>query len=381
MSSLDSLLPPETPAPDRAHAEELLQRARMVAEEILVPHAEATDRAPVVPRRNLEALAGTGLLGLSGPAEYGGKAAPGAVSRRVAEILAGACGVTHFVQAQHHGPVGLVASSENEGLKDRYLRAMCEGRILAGVAFSHLRRPEPTLTAAPVPGGYRVSGEAPWVTSWGLAGIFVVAATLPDDRILYFVREGVAADGLEPSSPLELAAMNASSTVRLHFRDLLVPEEDTVRIMEREDWRARDRINTAHPNPAVFGIAETCIRGMRALAEKAATQTLSDTTVTLEREVSRCREAAFGLADRGVTEDDRPRLLCIRAWSLDLVACAAHAYIAAVGGRAMGRDHPAQRLMREAMFYTIQAQTADVREATLDWIGERVRESGPANGG
>lgn len=380
MSSLDSLLPPETPAPDRAHAEALLQRARSVAEDALTHSAQETDQAPIVPRRNLEAIAEVGLLGISGPEEYGGQAAPASVSRRVAEILAGACGVTHFVQAQHHGPVGLIAASDNESVKARYLRSLCEGRTLAGVAFSHLRRPQPALTADPVPGGYQVTGEAPWVTSWGLAGVFVVAAHLPEDRILYFVREGLADKGMIPSPPLSLAVMNASSTVRLRFQDLFVPQDDTVRIMEVDAWRARDRINTAHPNPAVFGIAETCIRKTEELNDSSGSDTLENAVGLLREEWERCREAAFGLADSGVTEETLPDLFQVKAWSLDLVTRAAHAYIAAMGGRAMSVSHPAQRLMREAMFYTIQAQTSAVRDATLHHLGERSRFGAPGTG-
>jgi alkylation response protein AidB-like acyl-CoA dehydrogenase len=295
----------------------------------------------------------------------------------VAEIVAGACGVTHFVQAQHHGPVGLLSSTENTSLKEKYLRPLCEGRTLAGVAFSHLRRPKPVLTATPEAGGYRIEGEAPWVTSWGLAGIFVVAASLPDDCILYFVQEGTATEGLTPSRPLALAAMNASSTVRLKFSGLFVPEEAVVRRMNGDDWRRRDRINTAQVNPAVFGIAGTCIRGIRALAETSPSPAFGETADVLEDEVSRCRDTAYGIADAGATDADLPRLLEAKAWSLDLVTRAAHAYIAAVGGRAMSLDHPAQRLMREAMFYTIQAQTSAVREATL----ARLRETIPAPSG
>ena len=36
------------------------------------------------------------------------------------------------------------------------------------------------------------------------------------------------------------------------------------------------------------------------------------------------------------------------------------------GGPANGLDHPAQRLLREAMVYTLVAQTRDLRVATLD---------------
>src|SRR5689334_5852928 len=135
MSSLDSLLPPEGPHPTSNPSSDIADRARRVASEALAPRAEETDRASRIPHENLEAIAAAGLLGLSGPVEYGRQSAPGSVARQVAEVLAGACGVTHFVQAQHHGPVGMIAGTDNLALKERYLRDLCEGRILAGVAF------------------------------------------------------------------------------------------------------------------------------------------------------------------------------------------------------------------------------------------------------
>ena len=46
----------------------------------------------------------------------------------------------------------------------------------------------------------------------------------------------------------------------------------------------------------------------------------------------------------------------------------AHAAVTAGGGAANELDHPAQRLFREAMVYTLVAQTRDLRVATLDLL-------------
>jgi len=54
-----------------------------------------------------------------------------------------------------------------------------------------------------------------------------------------------------------------------------------------------------------------------------------------------------------------------RAACLHLARRATSAFLAASGGGGMDLSHPAQRLMREADFYVIQAQTADGRAATL----------------
>ena len=124
---------------------------------MLAPAAEATDRAAVVPRSHLEALAGAGLMGLYRP-----PAPAPAVVREVYEALAGACGVTFFVWVQHHAPVRMLAASANEALRARYLEDLCAGRLLGGVAFAYLRRPgPPAVVATPVPGASRSTARPP----------------------------------------------------------------------------------------------------------------------------------------------------------------------------------------------------------------------------
>ena len=299
-------------------------------------------------------MADAGLAGLAGPRDHGGADAPAAVVREVFEALAGACGVTFFVWAQHHGPVRMLAASANRSLKDRYLGDLCAGRLLGGVAFAYLRRPgPPAVTARPVRGGYRVDGQAPSVTSWGLADVFAVAARAGDD-VVFFCLPGVDAGAVRASPPLELMAMQASGTVRLSFDGLIVPDGDVISCQPLAQWRAVDRVVTAQPNPAVFGIAATCCR------------LLGPDAGALDEERLECRARSYALADENRTDDDHlARMVDARAWSYDLTLRAAAALAAAGGGRSMERSHPSQRLLREASFYIIQAQTPALRAATL----------------
>ncbi|MDQ3978377.1 MAG: acyl-CoA/acyl-ACP dehydrogenase [Actinomycetota bacterium] len=355
---------PDRGEPSLSDPSSLPAAARRVANEVLSPSAEETDQAAVVPRSRLAVLADAGLFGLLGPRELGGSDASPSVVRSVFETLAGACGVTFFVWVQHHAPVRLLVASSNAALRRRLLPELCTGRQLGGVAFAHLRRRgPPPVRARSVDGGWVFSGEAPWVTSWGLAGLYAVAALSEDDLVVF-----AAVDGddelLVPSPPLRLAAMNASATVRLGLHDLAVPDERVITVLPLDEWRARDRVATAQPNPAAFGVAGACTRLLAELDGGSA--------AVLEQERLRVRDESYRLADEGGPGPEAvQRLVELRAWSLELAVRSASALVAAVGGRSMLLDHPAQRLLREAAFYAIQAQTPAVREAALRRLQSR----------
>jgi alkylation response protein AidB-like acyl-CoA dehydrogenase len=342
------VLAPGGGGPDAAPTgSELVEAARRIATDLLAPAAEATDQADVVPARHLEALAAAGLMGLSCPD-------PGvdAASRwTIFETLAGACGVTFFVWVQHHAPVRLLVASENAALKARRLPQLCSGAVLGGVAFAHLRRPGPPAVAARrVDGGFVLDGEAPYVTSWGLAGVFAVAARA-GERVL-FAAVPAGASGVRASAPLPLVVMNASCTVRLRFDGVFVSDGDVIVELSFTQWQEEDRRATARPTPTGFGVAATCNR-LLAEREPAIAEALEDERLD-------CRTRSLG-AD----PDDVARLVELRAWSLELALRSAYALVAATGGQAMLRSHPAQRLLREASFYAIQAQTRALRAATL----------------
>ncbi len=355
---MHDVLAPEGGGPPSASGA-WVEAAGRVARQVLAPAAQEVDRAPVLPAAHLEALAGAGLFGLYGP-----QGPDTAGARAVYEVLAGACGVTFFVWVQHHAPVRLLAASPNGPLRERWLPPLLAGEVMGGVAFAHLRRPGPPAVAAHrTAGGWVFRGEAPWVTSWGLAGMFAVAALAGDGSVVFAAVPAGAGPALRPSPPLPLAVMGASATVRLGLDDLQVGDEEVIEVLSLDDWRRRDRLVTAQPNPAAFGVAATCLEHLAGLDEAA--------HAALRAEWEECRTRSYGRAGAGQGASAAPaagveEMVRLRAWSLDLAVRAAQALVVAGGGRSMQASAPAQRLLREAAFYAIQAQTPALRRATLD---------------
>jgi alkylation response protein AidB-like acyl-CoA dehydrogenase len=331
--------------------EGVVAAARRVAGEVLTPAAEATDQAPLVPRSNLRALADASLFALARPGTT-----PATV-RAVHEALAGACGATYFCWVQHHSPTRLVAAAR-PAVRERWLADLLSGRVQAAVAFAYLRRPgPPAVVALPAGPGWRLDGRAPWVTAWGLADVVLVAAVRPDGTIAHHLLPATAGHGLKASTPLALSAMNATGSVALTFDGLRVADDQVVEVSHRQEWDARDRVQTAQPSPAAFGLAAASIAALP-----------PDAAEPLALEWAELRLRSYEAADAcGPEPDDEglDRLVDLRTATLALAVRCAQAEVVMGGGRSYLRSAPAQRRYREAGFYLVQAQTRAIREATI----------------
>lgn len=343
-------------------------RARALADELLRPTAEQVD-ATVVPRSHVDAWSRAGLLGLAGPRSHGGGGASPAVVRDVTEVLAGACGATWFVTAQHATPLAALTGSANEALRERYLPALCSGEVLAGVGIAQLRRSvSPPVTATRVAGGWRFDGRVGWLTSWGICDVLMLGGASPDGRIVLALVPARETAGLSASAPMALSAMSATRTVALDLDGLVVADDDVVDVQPTERWLAVDAAKTANAGPHTFGLQREAVRRLDETAARRGDATAAALAQQLEHEGDRLRRVAYVLVDdvpAGEQLDDR---LAVRAAALELSVRTTTALVAATGGGAMALDAAPQRLAREALFYLVQAQTGPVREATLQLL-------------
>ena len=337
--------------------------ARRLADEVLAPHAEHVD-VHGVRRETLDLLAAEGLLGLVGPVEHGGGGAAGPVVREVVELLGGADGATWFVSAQHTLPLLAMTRSPNTALQDRHLRPMCEGTLLSGVAIAHVRRPgPPAVTATRDGSGWRYDGTVAWMTSWGLCDVLLLGGLSPDGELVLSMLDARDQPGLTASAPLQLAAMQATGTVQLHLDGLRVDDADVVDVTDAAAWLAGDAAKSSNVVPAVFGLIGSVLRQLGPAAPQLAER--------LGAERDRIRTEAYALIDQVRSSEQVDRRLALRAEALELAVRAATSLVVASGGRAMSLSAPPQRLLREAAFHLVQAQTAPVRAATLRHLLQR----------
>ncbi|MEU9338323.1 acyl-CoA dehydrogenase family protein [Streptomyces sp. NPDC048290] len=355
---------PSSPSPSpTSPPHPLIDRARRLARELLAPRAQEVDRTEVPPG-HLTAIRASGLLGVSAPVAYGGAGAPDTVAREVAEILAGACCSTWFVQTQHHTPVRLLARSDAP-VRERLLRPLATGELVAGIAYAHVRAyPRVPVRATAVAEGWRFDGTVPWYTGWGLNDVMLLAGVAEGDagpELVFAFTDARERPGLRASAPMRLAALTAARTVALELDGLLVEREAVLLRVPQAEFAAVDLARSANASPALFGIAYAALDLLDADARAAAEP--------LRERIDQVREQAYALAEADGPEPRIEERLALRVRAHDLMRAATTAAVVAGGGRAMSLDSPAQRLYREGMFLLIQAQTAPVRAAHLAHLG------------
>ncbi|MEU2542449.1 acyl-CoA dehydrogenase family protein [Streptomyces iakyrus] len=336
----------------------LVTRAERLADDLLLPEAERVDQEGV-PASHVEAVKRAGLLGVVAPREYGGADAPVAVARETAEILAGACCSTWFVQTQHHTPVKLLATYDSP-VREKLLRPLATGELMAGIAFAHVRAfPRVPVRAVAEKGGWRFEGRVPWYTGWGLNDVMLLAGVTDSAEVVFVFAEAREQPGLTPSAPMRLAALTAARTVSLELDGLWVPDESVVLRTTQEEFALVDLPRAANANPAVFGVADA------ALDLVARTPDGEETARSLRARLDEIRREAYALADRPAAPGCVPERLAVKTRAYDLLRAATTAAIVAGGGRAMDLGSRAQRLAREGMFLLVQGQTAEARRRHL----------------
>jgi alkylation response protein AidB-like acyl-CoA dehydrogenase len=157
--------------------QEIVDRARGVAESDIARHAAAVDAEARFPREAMAALGRAGLLGLNVPAGSGGLGHGFRTVAAVVDTLAQACPSTAMVTMMHYS--GVAAMLAAPGVAAGWLREAAAGRHLSTLAFSEKGSRSqfwaPVSRAARANGNVELNAEKSWVTSAGIADSMIVS--------------------------------------------------------------------------------------------------------------------------------------------------------------------------------------------------------------
>lgn len=339
----------------------------------VTPHANRMDGDAIALRSAFQGLGRGSWLALRVSAEWQGAGVGEPEFRQFQELVARYSGALAFLQTQHQSAGMFLLRSENEPLKQTYLPHMATGQVGIGVGFSHLRRTgKPALRAIPVADGYLLQGTVPWITGFGIFQAVIVAAVLPDDRAVYGVvpfRPTKQEQGgwIRFSDPMPLAAMTSTQTVQAEFHNWWLASDQVVLTQPAQAIHTSDALNVLQHSFFALGCARAGLDVMTDEVQQRSEARLADSFTVLDKvyqtllqEWQECRSAIYAADDQSFE-----KRLNLRAWAIELAGRCAHAAVTISAGAANSLHHPAQRIYREALVFTVAGQTSAVMQATL----------------
>jgi alkylation response protein AidB-like acyl-CoA dehydrogenase len=303
----------------------------------------------------LASLSRHGVLAAFVPTAAGGTgAAEPEIVATLADVAA-RCLTTALALSQWAAAVRIIAMHGMEA--GGRLPALARGEQTTTVGISQLttsrqHAASPALVATPDGGGWRLDGLCPWVTGADSVDTIVTGAATPDGTRLFFVVPTNAV-GLEIGPPLEMLALTGSRTAEVRFRGV----------------RIADAAPAGADGPRTGGLATTALalgatRAAVAIvrAEASARPALDPIAAGLGAEATDLAARLESAAARGVESADRDRM---RADANGLVIRAAQAALTATKGAGFVRGHPAERLVRESLFFLVWSCPQSVAGAVL----------------
>lgn len=330
----------------------------MIAEEVLFPAALEVDAQGAIPGSHFDLLAAEGFYGLAGDPERSGVEVGFPSLIRILETLSSGCLTTTFTWIQHYSVVRGLTGTANAELREKYLDAAIRGEVRGGVSFAGAIPQPPRLWAAATDSGWLLTGEAPFVTGWGIVDVLQISARntalragQPTGTIVTGLIDAQADAGITVE-PLHMVAAQGSNTVRLRFADYVLPAEKVTAEVTHSDFLANQVMSSRRSGCLATGVAERCIRMIDEVGR-------AQVAALLQAQLREIRNRL----DAGL--DDPETLPAARAAASELAYRAAGALVVAVGSAGILARQHAQRLVREATFTLVAAGRPDIKDSLL----------------
>jgi alkylation response protein AidB-like acyl-CoA dehydrogenase len=334
------------------------------------------DQASDWPSDRLGHLRDAGVFRWGLPVEFGGLPLAGPQMLEGYIELARLCLTTAFILTQRDAACHRIANSENLALRQKLLPDHCAGRALATVGISHLSTSRqhwsrPSVIARRTGSGFELTGEAPWVTGARHADLLVTGATIEDDQQI-LVAIPTNRTGVNIGEPLKLLALNASCTGSVNLERVAVSTDEIIvgpapQVLKLDSKGGTGSFTTT---AVAIGAAQRTLDGLR--GESESRPELIEIVSAFTTEHAKLRDDLLAGATRlsegstvpGAAEDLRQR-------ANSIASRAALAYVCSAKGAGFVSGHPAERLLREAMFFQVWSCPPAVTKVTLTELSHR----------
>lgn len=353
---------------------------REFVRERIWPRASGWSEAGAFPMALLPELSKMGLTGLTVPTDLGGSGLDVLTNALVAEELGAGDGSIALTLAAHNALcIGHLLTAASAEQKERWLPPLAHGEHLGAWALTEPSAGSDAVssktTAKRDGAGWVLNGQKQFITNGSIAKFIVVIAATAERRLTAF---GVRADnpGLRPGKGEKKMGLWASDTAQLVLEDCHVDEADRIGelgLAFGDVMKVLDR--------GRIGIGALAIGLGRAALEYATAYSKERTQ--FGKPLAEFEMIQWKLA-QSRTELDAGRLLIHRAASLadagqpftraasmgklyatEAASRAADSALQVLGGYGYLRDHPVERIVRDARLMEIGEGTSEIQRIVI----------------
>jgi len=366
---------------------QIVDLAREFARTRIEPHAAEWDRTAHFARDVLDELGKLGFLGMSTPEEYDGMGLDTLTYLLALEELAAAdASVAVSVSIHNAIPATMLLRHGNARQKERWLKPMARGELLAGFALSE---PESgsdaaSLSARALRAGdqWVLSGTKAWATNGGTADVMMVMVRTdrPDARrgakgISTFIVP-TDAPGYRPGKPEDKMGLRASNTAAIALEDVRLTADHLLGEEGQGFVYAMEGLDVGRLGIAIqaVGIARRALE--HALAYCAERKQFGQPLREFEAvqfklaDMATRVEAARALAHAAAARRDRGESITSQASMAKLFASETAMWVTTqavqlFGGYGYMRDFPVEKLFRDAKVTEIYEGTSEIQRIVI----------------
>ena len=312
-------------------------------------------------------LEAAGILNWIIPKKYGGLELSPVRILYLYERLAQSCLTTAFVLTQRDTACRFLAKSPNENLKKELFGGLAKDEIFANVGISHLttsgrHRKKPSVCATKLEEGYQLSGIVPWSSCSRYSNYVVTGAELDDRRqLLFFLPTHL--EGVTLRKPLKLMGLSASNTSRIDLNRVSVPDKFLLAGPGTDllgSFRRPSGLSFA-PTALALGLTGQILRLLR--EETTNRPNLKVHLKAFEEQLRSLRASMYHAVEEQSIANS---ISSLRAKANSLAIRSVLSLLTAVKGSGYVAEHPAERSVREAMFFLIWACPEETAELVFE---------------
>src|SRR5437763_820321 len=354
---------------------QIVELAREFARTKIEPFAAEWDRRAYFAREVIDELGRLGFLGMCAPEEYGGLGLDTVTYLLALEEIAAADASVAVSLSIHNAiPSTMLVRHGSAGQKNRWLKGMARGELLAGFALSE---PESGSDAASLRAravrdgdGWVLSGTKAWATNGGTADLMMVMARSERGICAFIVPTD--APGYRPGKPEDKMGLRAITIIRSAVEEVRLPADHLLGQEGEGFGYAMEGLDAGRLGIAVqaVGIARRALEHAVAYCAERRQfgrplRQFQAVQVKLADMATR-GEAAGALAHAVATRRDRGAGDTMQASMAKLFASEAAMWVTTqavqlFGGYGYMRDFPVEKLFRDAKVTEIYEGTSEIQ--------------------